>query len=124
VSEPAVALELRLEHGHSCFEPGARVSGVAVWKAVAPPTRLELDLTWTAQSAAGRDLRIVETVTFDEPLAEERRPFIIALPAEPYSFRGALVSLSWTLELTAHPSEEKTRLEITVAPGGRVVDLR
>ena len=124
MTDPGVALELHLEHGHWAFEPGARVSGVAAWKAGAAPTRLELELAWTAQSAAGRDVKIVETVTFGEPLAEERRPFIIALPEAPYSFRGALISLAWTLELTAHPSGARTRVELTLAPGGRVVDLR
>jgi hypothetical protein len=124
VAEAGVALELRLEHGESAFEPGARVSGVAGWTARTAPTRLELELVWCAQSAAGRDVRIVETVTFDEPLADERRPFILALPAAPYSFRGALISLSWSLELTAHPGQERIRVALTIAPGRRVVELR
>jgi hypothetical protein len=121
-----VALDLHLEHGQSAFEPGTRVGGVAGW--VAPPgtalTGLELELRWTSESVAGRDVRIVETVVFDAPLPEERRPFIIALPAAPYSFRGALISLSWSLELTAHPGQERTRLELTIAPERRSVDLR
>jgi hypothetical protein len=123
VTEAGIVLELRLEHGESAFEPGSRVSGVAGWKAPAAPKRLELELAWTAQSAAGRDIRIVETVTFDDPLPEERRPFILALPAAPYSFRGVLISLSWSLELTAHPSQEKARIALTIAPGRRAVEL-
>jgi hypothetical protein len=124
VTAAGLALELRLEHGEVAFEPGARVSGVAGWTAGAAPARLELDLAWSAQSAAGRDVRVVETVTFADPLPAERRPFILALPAAPYSFRGALISLSWTLELTAHPGQEKTRVELTIAPGRRAVALR
>jgi hypothetical protein len=124
VTEAGVALELRLEHGESAFEPGARVSGVAGWKGRAAPARLELELVWSARSDAGRDIRIVETVTFADPLPEERRPFILALPDAPYSFSGALITLSWSLELTAHPGQEKTRLKLTIAPGRRAVDLR
>jgi hypothetical protein len=124
VTEAGVALELRLERGESAFEPGARVSGVAGWVARVAPARLELELVWSSRSAAGRDVRIVETVTFADPLPEERRPFILALPAAPYSFSGALISLSWSLELTAHPGQEKTRLELTIAPGRRAVQLR
>ena len=121
-----VELELRLDHGQSSFEPGARVSGVVGWaaRAGAPPTRLELDLSWTAQSAGGRDLKIVETVKFGDPQAQERRPFIFALPEAPYTFQGALISLSWALELTAHPGQEKVRLELTIAPERRAIDLR
>jgi len=123
VTDAGVALELRLEHGESAFEPGARVSGVAGWSAPAAPSRLEVELVWSAQSAAGRDVRIVETVTFADPLAEERRPFILALPAAPYSFRGALIEVSWSLELTAYPGQQKTRLALTIAPGHRAVQL-
>jgi hypothetical protein len=119
-----IALELHLEHGHTAFEPGARISGVAAWSARVAPKRLELELSWCSQSAAGRDLKIVETVTFADPLAEERRPFILALPDAPFSFRGALISLAWALELTSHPGGEKVRVELTVAPGRRAVDLR
>jgi hypothetical protein len=123
MTDVGVVLELRLEHGESAFEPGARVSGVAGWSGPAAPARLEVELVWTAQSAAGRDVRIVETVTFGDPLPEERRPFILALPAAPYSFRGALITVSWSLELTAYPGQEKTRLALTIAPGRRAVEL-
>jgi hypothetical protein len=126
VTVAPVELELRLDHGQSSFEPGARVSGVVGWaaRAGAALTRLELDLSWSARSVAGRDLEIVETVTFGDPQPEERRPFIFALPEAPYSFQGALISLSWALELTAHPGQEKARLELTIAPDRHAVDLR
>ena len=123
MTDSAVALELRLDHGTS-FEPGARLSGVAVWGARTAPVRLELELSWTSRGPGGRDLKIVETLTFADPQAEERRPFIIALPAAPYTFRGALISLAWTLQLTAHPSQESTRVDLTIAPGRQVIDLR
>ena len=124
MTEAAVVVELKLEHGQTAFEPGARVSGVAGWRARAAPARLELELVWTSVGVGGRDVRIVETVMFADPQSEERRPFIIALPAAPYSFQGGLISLSWALELTAHPGQEKARLELIVAPGRRVIDLR
>ena len=124
MSAAAVVVELSLEHGQSAFAPGARVGGVASWVAHAALTHLELQLTWTAQGHGGRDRKIVETVTFEEPQAEERRPFIIALPAAPYSFRGALISLTWSLELTAFPGGETARVDLTVAPDRRLVDLR
>jgi hypothetical protein len=120
----AVELELVLEHGHTAFEPGSRVGGVAHWSARTPPAALELALIWTSLGWGGRDLKIVETVTFSEPLAEERRPFIIALPAAPYSFQGALIRLSWSLELMAFPGHDKVRVDLVIAPGRRAIDLR
>jgi hypothetical protein len=124
MTDATLALELHLDHGQSSFEPGVRVSGVAGWAARSVLTKLELDLIWTSIGAGGRDLKIVETVTFADPQPTERRPFIIALPSAPYSFRGALISLSWALELTAYPGGDKARLDLTVAPGRRLVDLR
>jgi hypothetical protein len=124
MTEPTLALELQLDHGQSSFEPGVRVSGIAGWTARTALTKLELELIWTTLGAGGRDLKIVETVTFADPQPTERRPFIIALPAAPYSFQGALISLSWSLELTAYPGGDKARLDLTVAPGRRAVDLR
>jgi hypothetical protein len=124
LKDVGATLELALEHGQSSFEPGARVGGVAGWAARTAPARLELELRWTSTGPGGRDLRTVETLTFGEPQVEERRPFIIALPPSPYSFRGALITLEWTLELTAYPGGEKARLELTIAPGRRAVDLR
>lgn len=120
-----VALELTLEHGQTSFEPGERLAGVASWRAEpgSSPSRLELQLSWTAKGSGGRDLKIVETLVFTNPRPTERRPFILALPALPYSFRGALISLSWTLELVSWPGNEKTQVDLTVAPGRRAIEL-
>jgi hypothetical protein len=46
------------------------------------------------------------------------------LPPAPYSFRGVLVSLVWTLELVALPGEEKAVVELIVAPERQVIDIR
>ena len=123
MTDGAIALELSVEHGQTSFEPGGRVSGVAGWKARIAPPEIELQLVWTSHGWGGRDFKIVETVTFAAPLPEERRPFILALPDAPYSFRGTLISLGWALELVALPGLEKVRVDLTVAPGRRAVEL-
>jgi hypothetical protein len=123
MSHEGVNLELTLEHGQSSFEPGGRLAGVASWFAASAPSRLELQLSWTAQGWGGRDLKIVETLTFSEPRPAERRPFILRLPPLPYSFRGTLMSISWALELVSWPGDEKVRVELTVAPGRREIHL-
>jgi hypothetical protein len=124
LTDRAVVLELELEQGRTSFEPGARVRGVAAWSAQTVPSGMELRLIWATHGPGGRDLRIAQTIPFGEPLAAERRPFVFTLPAEPYSFRGRLISLTWTLALVALPGEEKTLVDLVVAPERNAIDLR
>jgi hypothetical protein len=124
VSRADTTLELTVDHGHSAFEPGARLSGVAAWSLSGACSHLEVQLSWTALGWGGRDFKIVETITLPAPERRERRPFVISLPSSPYSFRGALISLSWALELIALPGDDRVRVDLTVAPGRRLIDLR
>lgn len=117
-------LTLELEHGRTAFEPGGRLAGVAAWSAPAAPRGLELRLSWALQGRGGRDWKIAETLALPEPQAVERRPFLLTLPCEPYSFEGTLLRLTWTLQLVALPGEEKTSVGLVVAPGNQVIDLR
>jgi hypothetical protein len=124
VSAPRITLELTLEEGRNVFEPGARVTGVAAWSAPAAPRGMELRLSWAMHGRGGRDFRIADTLPLPAPAATERRPFILTLPEGPYSFRGRLVTLVWTLELVALPGEEKAHVDLVVAPGHKTIDLR
>jgi hypothetical protein len=123
VSPRSITLELTLEHGRTAFEPGARVGGVAVWTASEPPRGMELRLSWTLTGKGGRDLRIAQTVPLPQPGAAERRPFVLTLPAGPYSFRGRLLTLAWTLDLVALPGEESARVNLVVAPHNQTIEL-
>jgi hypothetical protein len=124
VSAPAIALGLLLEDAVAAFDPGARVAGVARWDAASfAPRGMELRLIWTLQGKWERDMRIAATIPLPDPQASERRPFFATLPLAPYSFRGTLLSLEWTLELVALPGEEKTSVGLIVAPGRHAIDL-
>lgn len=124
MSDPAATLELSLEDGQTVFEPAGHVTGLAAWSARRAPRGMELRLGWATRGPGGRDFKIVETIPFRQPLASERRPFILTLPLGPYSFRGSLISLEWVLELVALPGEEKAGVALTVAPGQQAIDLR
>ena len=124
MSAPRIALELTLEDGRIGFEPGARLTGVAAWSAPSPPRGMELRLSWAMHGRGGRDFKIAGTIPLPAPAASERRPFILTLPEGPYSFRGRLLALVWTLELVALPGEEKTHLDLIVAPGHETIELR
>jgi hypothetical protein len=124
MAEAALALQLALDHGRTQFEPGARVAGVAIWKAALAPLGMELRLSWSLKGKGGRDFKIVDTIPLPDPQPAERRPFILTLPFAPYSFQGVLLSLTWTLELVALPGEEKSQVTLVVSPGNRAIDLR
>jgi hypothetical protein len=124
MAEAALALQLTLDHGRTRFEPGARLAGVAAWKAPLVPRGIELRLSWVLQGKGGRDFKIVDTIPLPDPQPAERRPFILTLPLAPYSFQGVLLSLTWTLELVALPGEEKTRVTLVVSPGNQAINLR
>ena len=48
----------------------------------------------------------------------------MTLPEGPWSFNGLLVHLVWGLELVAEPGEHVARVDLTVAPGGREIQLQ
>ncbi len=118
-----ISLDLELEDTAAAFEPGTRVAGVARWTSPRAPRGMELRLVWALEGKWERDLRIAETIALPAPQASERRPFILTAPLAPYSFRGTLLALEWTLELVALPGEEKTSLGLVIAPGRRAIDL-
>ncbi|HEX3902273.1 MAG TPA: hypothetical protein VH853_05430 [Polyangia bacterium] len=120
----ALTLELTLEQGRTAFEPGARVAGVAVWSTPIPPRGMELRLSWAIHGRGGRDYKIADSIALPDPAAAERRAFFLTLPPAPYSFRGKMLTLVWSLELVALPGEEKARVDLVVAPGGKIIELR
>jgi hypothetical protein len=65
----------------------------------------------------------VETLSFANPAAEDRRSFQIRAPKGPYSFSGKLISLIWALEIVVQPSEESGRTLITISPTGEEILL-
>lgn len=123
MTKPVFALSLELDHGETSFEPGGRVAGVAAWSVSAPLSGMELRLKWTSRGQGGRDIKIADTIALPEPQPTEKRPFILTLPEAPFSMQGALISVSWELELVALPVEEKATVAITIAPGRRPIVL-
>ena len=69
------------------------------------------------------EVRVVQTVRYDAPLAQEQRSFEFVLPAAPYSYAGALATLSWAIELVAIPEKEFVRVLFKLGPHADVVEL-
>ena len=85
---------------------------------------VELRLFWYTQGKGDQDVGVVATVPFPEPASQDRRDFRIPLPLGPYSFSGKLISLMWALEVVAEPGSRAGRLEITVSPTRREIQLQ
>jgi hypothetical protein len=116
-------LTLETENGVSAFAPGAQAVVIAAWRLDKPAEYIELHLMWSTQGKGDSDASLVHSLRFDAPLPEDTKRLGIQLPDAPYSFSGKLVSLVWSLELVAHPSEESARLELVIAPAGKEILL-
>jgi hypothetical protein len=116
-------LDINLYQGKTTFVPRETVSGRVEWTLDANPRTLELSLFWYTAGKGTRDVGVVQTMKLDAPGSYGAKDFSFALPDEPYSFSGKLISLIWALELTCSPGSDAVRRELTVAPTGREILL-
>lgn len=65
----------------------------------------------------------MERVQFDNPPMEGGQPFVLHAPNGPYSFTGKLVILVWGIELVVLPQEEVERIDITISPTSRTINI-
>jgi hypothetical protein len=116
-------LLIALREDRISFQPGEDLAGSVYWKLDESANALELRLFWFTRGKGAEDARVLDVLRFDQPKKEEDRPFRFKLPDSPYSFSGKLISLVWALELVTEPAKDVERLEITMAPGGKEVQL-
>jgi len=114
---------IQIENDRRAFAPGETLRGRVGWQTNSRPERVELRLFYYTKGRGTRDVDVAETKTWDAPGPDGLEEFEFALPNEPYSFSGKLVSLVWGLELVLHPNDHTERLEITLSPSGGEVDL-
>src|SRR5262249_5829779 len=117
------SLTIDIEGGRRNFSPGEMMTGRASWSLDADPKSAELRLFWYTSGKGTQNVGVVTTMPFDNPLRSDGRDFRLALPQEPYSCSGSLVSIIWALELIVEPHGMTERLEFTMAPGGNEVIL-
>jgi hypothetical protein len=116
-------MRIDLEKGIMTFSPGETLRGEASWE-LEQAGSVELRLFWRTEGQGNQDLVIVETVPFERPQPRESRRIEIVLPDGPWSFNGILIHLVWGLELIAEPGEQVERVDLTLAPGGREIQLQ
>lgn len=114
---------IELSEKRNAFAPGERVTGQVWWQFDTPPESGELRLRWFTDGRGIDDEDIVQTVPFPNPQATETRPFSLTLPDAPYSFVGALITLSWSLEAVFQPNDYTGSVGLILAPSGEAVSL-
>lgn len=114
-------LSLRLSPGQAP-EPGGRLTGRVVWTCSRPP-EIAIALGWrtsgkgTVDQGEGAATKVTGTTATGEAAFE------LAIPPEPPSFSGNLVSVRWQLTATDKHSGETAALDLIIAPGGREIRL-
>ena len=116
-------IDVSTRDGRLSFRPGEAIEGTVSWHLDEAPRSVELRLFWYTEGKGDRDLEIVTTLPFEAPGTEDRRGFQILAPAEPWSFSGKLISLTWALEAVAEPGAKAARTEILISPTGSEVWL-
>lgn len=109
--------------GTTAFRPGDVVDGTVRWHFAEAPEEVELRLFWHTEGRGDQDLEVIQTVSFANPGAVDRRSFRVRLPEGPYSFSGKLITLAWGLEAVAQPDSWSGRIPITLSPTGEEIRL-
>jgi hypothetical protein len=109
-------LRIDLEDDRRWFLPGDAVSGRVAWHLDRAPDAIELRLFWHTQGKGTEDVELIDQLCIEAPGGDGERVFAFRLPSGPYSFSGALITLSWALELVALPDGELERVDLVVAP--------
>jgi hypothetical protein len=108
--------EINIRNNREVFKPGETIEGEIKWQLVKNPKELELTLYWHTQGKGTEDIGITETLKFDNPGSFGSDNFQFTLPKGPYSFSGKLISIIWTLELTASKIKETCCKNIIISP--------
>lgn len=111
-----ITLRIDLDDDRRWFLPGDTVAGSAIWRLEEPADAVELRLFWHTSGKGTEDVEIVDSVLSDAHDVAGERAFSFRLPLGPTSFSGALITLSWALELVVLPGGQTERVELVVAP--------
>ena len=114
-------MEIHLDEGQTCFEPGDHICGRIKWQLQKDPEKLTLGLFWKTQGRGTEDTGLAKEIIFDNPGLSGEKSFIIECPEGPYSYSGKLISIVWGVELCGKKVKGVAGEDITIAPGGKEV---
>ena len=109
--------------GQTGFRPGETLNVSALWALPVAPGMLEARLFWYTRGKGTEDVGVVAVEKISGAEAAGERTLSFALPVQPWSFSGKLVSLLWAVELVAEPGGQSARAEFTLSPDGTEILL-
>ena len=116
-------LRIDISGGQRSYKPGDTIRGRVTWQVGAVPQSAELRLFWYTSGKGTQDVGNVDSVTFQTPQMNDDRAFSVALPREPFSFSGKLISIVWALELIVEPGSNVARQTFVMSASGSEVVL-
>ena len=117
-------LRIDIAGGQRGHKPGEKIDGRVAWQVEEAPQSAELRLFWYTSGKGTQDVENVGVVAFQTPQMNDDRLFSFALPRQPFSFSGKLISLVWALELIVEPGSNVERHEFVMSASGEEVVLR
>ena len=117
-------LRIDISGGERGYRPGETISGRVTWQVDEPPQSAELRLFWYTSGKGTQDVENIDTANFHAPQMNDDRLFSFALPRQPFSFSGKLISLVWALELIVEPGSNVVRQDFVMSATGEEVVLR
>ena len=116
-------LAVFLPRHRTAFAPGESLEVSVLWALGCAPGAIEVRLFWVTRGKGTEDLEVVASMPIraDAPAGEGVVAF--ALPEEPWSFSGKLISLVWGVEAVVHDPERTAACEFVLAPDGAEIRL-
>ena len=105
------------------FAPGDTLVFNLSSGSTAPAGPLTIQLGWFTEGKGTGDADIVWSERLPAFAPGTDRPFEVRLPSTPWSFSGALVSVSWRLEVLDAKREPLVAVPLVIAPRGEIVAL-
>lgn len=105
-----------LTDDRTTYRVGERVEGRALWVFATPPEAVEVRLFWRTSGKGDDELGVVAVHRIDSPDIAGEEAFALELPTRPWTWHGKLISLDWSLEVVALPTEEAFRIDLEVLP--------
>ena len=116
-------LDITAQNAKQNYRPGEWFEGRAEWQCDHDVEAVEVRLIWFTRGKGDTDVSVLDVQREENPPRIGCRTFRFQLPDSPYSFSGKLISLIWAIEVVIEGARDAARLEFTLAPDGREIEL-
>lgn len=116
-------MDMILDAGTAEFQPGATIRGMVMWEPGESVDRLSWDFIWQTMGKGSTDRQSVSAGDLKVRPGDTEVRFALTAPHRPFSLSGKLLSIQWSLQVTARPGSRTLHIPISISPSGRPVQL-